>query len=154
MEGQITWVTERYWPQNGSKLGYSPTNWMLNWMVNTKHDQYLEYLTISESPVLTNVQTCPLCLMSVLVHSCPMTLICQALLRHTRRILCSRAACRVQRSAQAFSCMLLVREGWPQPATRCPRIKRKPDHLSTVDASLSLCGCYFGLGGSTAKRPC
>jgi len=59
VEGQITWVTESYWPQNGSKLGYSPTNWMLNWMVNTKHDQYLEYLTISESPVLTNVQTCP-----------------------------------------------------------------------------------------------
>jgi hypothetical protein len=111
-------VTERYWPQNGSKLGYSPTNWMLNWMVNTKHDQYLEYLTISESPVLTNVQTCPLCLMSVLVHSCPMTLICQALLRHTRRILCSRAACRVQRSAQAFSslaCSLCGKGGRSQP---------------------------------------
>ena len=62
--------------------------------------------------------------------------------------------CAKKCSSVLFSCMLLVREGWPQPATRCPRIKRKPDHLSTVDASLSLCGCYFGLGGSTAKRPC
>ena len=60
----------------------------------------------------------PLCLMSVLVHSCPMTLICQALLRHTRRILCSRAACRVQRSAQAFSslaCSLCGKGGRSQP---------------------------------------
>ena len=58
-----------------------------------------------------------------------------------------------QRSAQVFSCMLIVREGWPQPATRCPRIKRKPDHLSTVDASLSLCGCYFGLARILGTGP-
>ena len=61
--------------------------------------------------------------------------------------------CAKKCSSVLFSCMLLVREGWPQPATRCPRIKRKPDHLSTVDASLSLCGCYFGLARILGTGP-